>query len=214
MKMPQNPTNHKNDEHYKKAKTEGYRARSAYKLIDIQNRYKIFKRVFYVLDIGSAPGSWLQVAKKYTERNLELYNDNHYHRDHYKIMGVDIKTVSPIEGIVTVKMNVSNPRFQDHLTDYFGRQKLDLMISDASIKKSGHKLHDQVRQIGLCQHVLDLAKTNLKQKGTLILKSFQGSEFDLFYHRTKKIFRIFKAYKPKSSKKQSNEIYLIGIDMK
>ena len=102
---------HKADKHYKKAKREGYRARSAYKLLDIQKRFNVFKRAFYILDLGSAPGSWLQVCQEKAEKNLQKYQDKHYHRDHYKIMGVDLKHVSPIEGTKTLRMDFTESEF-------------------------------------------------------------------------------------------------------
>ena len=104
--MVDNRKLHKKEKFYIQAKKEGYRARSAYKLLEIQERFNIFKRAFYILDLGSAPGSWLQVAKNYAEENLNKYRDQYYHRDHYKIMGVDIKKVSAIENINIIKADI------------------------------------------------------------------------------------------------------------
>ena len=204
---------HKKDPQYLKAKKEGYRARSAYKLFDIQKRFNIFKRAFYILDIGSSPGSWLQVAKKFAQENLEKYADNYYHRDHFKIMGVDLKKISPIEDIKLVRMDATIPEFQDEVDNFFN-QKLDLIISDASIRKSGNKFSDHIRQIKLCQKILDVAIKNLKYKGNLLIKSFQGEDFDKFLRVMKKRFLYVKSYKPKSSRKNSNEIFLIGFKKK
>ncbi|GAG88573.1 unnamed protein product, partial [marine sediment metagenome] len=136
--MTKNSEEHRKEAVYKKAKREGFRARSAFKLLDVQKRYNIFKRVFYILDLGSTPGSWLQVAKKFGESNVEKYHDNYYHRDHYKIMGVDIKAVPPIEGIKILKMDFTAPEFQGEIDNYFNGEKLDLILSDASINKSGN----------------------------------------------------------------------------
>jgi len=208
--LTNNHTNHKKDPHYQKAKKEGFRARSAYKLLDIQKRYNIFKRAFYILDLGSAPGSWLQVAKRFAEDNLNKYNDQYYHRDHYKILGVDIKKVSPIENIDLLIMDFTNPEFYDRVQSYF-QTKIDLIISDVSINKTGNKFSDHLKQINLCYKILDLAKTHLKYKGVLVLKTFQGSDFNKLVTKIKKEFRILKTLKPRSSKKKSNEIYLIGL---
>ncbi len=208
--MTNNHTNHKKDPHYQKAKKEGFRARSAYKLLDIQKRYNIFKRAFYILDLGSAPGSWLQVTKRFAEDNLTKYNDQYYHRDHYKILGVDIKKVSPIENIDLLIMDFTNTEFYDRVQSYF-QTKIDLIISDASINKIGNKFSDHLKQINLCYKILDIAKTHLKYKGVLVLKTFQGSDFNKLVTKIKKEFRILKALKPRSSKKKSNEIYLIGL---
>ena len=209
--MTKNPERHREDPHYKQAKYRGYRARSAFKLLDIQKRFNIFKRAYYILDIGSTPGSWLQVAQKFAENNLVKYKDNNYHRDHFKIMGVDIKKISPLEGIHTVRMDITNPEFQKELDGFFIGKKLDLILSDASINKTGNKFVDQLRQIQLCFKILDIVKTNLKYKGVFVLKIFQGQDFEKFFKAMKNEFLKTMSYKPKASRKQSNEIYLIGL---
>lgn len=208
--MPKAAEEHKKDAAYKQAKRKGYRARSAFKLLDIQRRFTIFKRAFYILDLGSTPGSWLQVAKKFAEENLSKYNDNYYHRDHYKIMGIDIKRITPIENINTVRMDFTTPEFQIEVEKYFEGEKLDLILSDASIKKSGNKFSDQAMQVKLCFKILELTKF-LKYKGNFVIKVFQGVDYDDFYTKMKQNFSIVKSLKPKSSNKKSNEIYLIGL---
>ena len=201
---------HKNEPYYKRAKKQGYRARSAYKLLDIQNKFNIFKRAFYILDLGCAPGSWLQVAKNFAEENLTKYKDQFYHRDHYKIMGVDIKKVSPIKDIHIIRADFTKIEIQMQIDSYFD-SKLDLILSDASIKKIGNKFTDHMKQIRLCNEILKLVELNLKNKGNLVIKAFQGSDFESFTKKMKQIFKFLKSYKPKSSKKKSNEIYLVGL---
>ena len=211
--MTNNKTNHKQDPHYQKAKKEGYRARSAFKLLDIQKRYNIFKRAFYILDLGCAPGSWLQVSKKFAEENLIKYNDQHYHRNEYKILGVDVKKVSPIEKVLVLQIDFTKAEFQDEVDSYF-HDKIDLILSDASIQKSGNKFTDHIKQINLCYKILELAKGYLKFKGVLVMKTFQGTDFNKLLSKTKPLFRTLKTLKPTSSKKKSNEIYLIGMQKK
>lgn len=208
--MPKNTESHKRDFFYKQAKLEKYRARSAYKLIDLQNKFNLFKRAFYILDLGSAPGSWLQVSKKFAEENLKKYNDQFYHRDHYKIMGIDIKKLAPIDNIKIVNNDFTTPLFQAQIEDYF-QDKLDLILSDASIKKSGNKFTDHIKQLHLCNKVLFIIENNLKHKGNAVIKVFQGSDFNRFTKEMKSIFRFVKSYKPKSSKKSSNETFLVGL---
>jgi 23S rRNA (uridine2552-2'-O)-methyltransferase len=205
-----NNKSHQLDPHYQKAKQEGYRARSAYKLLEIQKRFNIFKRAFNILDLGCAPGSWLQVAKKYAEDNLIKYNDKYYHREKYVILGVDLKKVSPIENVSTLRMDFTNPDFQNKLDIYF-EDKIDLILSDASINKTGNKFSDHLNQINLCYAILELANIYLKFKGILVMKTFQGSDYELLIRNFKPKFRILKTFKPESSKKKSNEIYLIGL---
>jgi len=208
--LADNHFTHKKDPHYKKAKKEGYRARSAYKLLEIQKRFNIFKRSFYILDLGCAPGSWLQVSKKFAEENLEKYKDQYYHRDHYKVMGADIKKTSPIDNIYILKVDITKSEFQEQIDSYF-QNKLDLILSDASISKIGNKFTDHLRQIKFCYKILDLAKKNLKVKGNIVIKAFQGLDFNKFFKKIKMEFKFLKSYKPQSSKKRSNEIFLIGL---
>jgi 23S rRNA (uridine2552-2'-O)-methyltransferase len=206
-----NSYRHKRDPHYIKAKKEGYRARSAYKLLDLHKKFKIFKRAFYILDLGSAPGSWLQVAKEFAEKNLEKYNDTHYYRTPFKIMGVDLKHVTSIEGVKVVKMDFTNPEFKVCIKEFFNNEKLDLILSDASIEKSGNHFSDHIQQIKLCEGVLDIAKQFLKIGGNLVIKLFQGPDMKGFKSDLKKYFKYVKAYKPKASKDKSNEIYIICL---
>jgi len=211
--LTDNPKTHKKDPYYQQAKRERYRARSAYKLFEIQKKFNIFKRTYYILDLGCAPGSWLQVAKKFAESNLTKNKDQYYHRDHYRILGVDIKKVSPIENVQFLQTNFTKPGFHNHLESFF-HAKIDLILSDASINKTGNSFSDQIKQVNLCSQILTLTETHLKFKGSLVMKTFQGSDFDKLYRKAKSIFKILKAFKPQSSKKTSNEIYLIGIRKK
>ena len=153
----------------------------------------------------------MQVSRKIAEDNLKKYNDHHYHRDHFKIVGVDLKNISPINDVETIKIDINDPEFQSILDKFFQGKKIDLMLSDASINKSGNKFSDQLRQIHLCDKILEIAKKNLKHKGILLIKIFQGQDFDKFLNDMKKEFQNVKSYKPMASKKKSNEIYLIGF---
>ena len=211
--MSRSPKEHREDSGYKQAKRQGYRARSAFKLFEIQKRFNIFKRSFYILDIGSAPGSWLQVSKKFAEDNLDKYNDSHYHRDHFKILGIDIKKISPLENVKILRMDVNNPQIGNKIEEFFGGKVIDLIISDASINKSGNQFSDQVNQFRLCYKILEFTQF-LKSKGNFVIKVFQGADFDKFYHTMRTKFLSVKSYKPQASNKKSNEIYLVGLKKK
>ena len=211
--MSYNSEQHKKDPQYKQAKRQGYRSRAAYKLLEIQKRYNIFKRAFYILDLGSAPGSWLQVSKEIAEKNILKYNDGFYHRNHYKILGVDLKKITPIEDINILRKDFTNPMFKDDILHIFQGEKIDLLLSDASINKSGNKFSDQARQVNLSYQILDLIDF-LKFKGNMVIKLFQGADFDTFFKKMKQSFFNLKSLKPKSSYKKSNEIYLIGLKKK
>jgi len=110
-------------------------------------------------------------------------------------------------------MDFTTPEFQVEVNNYFNGEKLDLILSDASINKSGNKFSDQARQIKLCLRVLELTE-NLKVKGNFLIKVFQGADFEDFYKIMKRHFIVVRSLKPKSSNKKSNEIYLIGLKKK
>jgi 23S rRNA (uridine2552-2'-O)-methyltransferase len=211
--MDKDNVTHRDEHFYVKARKQGYRARSAYKLFDIQKKYNIFKRAFYILDIGSAPGSWLQVAKKFAEENIIKYQDKYYHRNIYKILGVDIKKISPIEGIDLMRLDITNYTSIKKIHDYLGGDKFDLILSDASIRKSGNKFSDQVRQVKLCLKILETSNL-LKTKGNMVIKLFQGEDFKRAYRTMKSKFQFVKSYKPSASSKKSNEIYIVGLNKK
>jgi 23S rRNA (uridine2552-2'-O)-methyltransferase len=194
---------HKKNKYYKKAKKEGYRARSAYKLIDIQKNFNIFENARNIVDIGSAPGSWLQVAKNFVGE----------HSDDYRILGVDIDHVSPIEEVNILQMDATTSEFKEKLASYF-QDPIDVIVSDASIDKSGNKFNDHIRQIQLCYKILELAQDFLKKNGNLVLKAFQGPDFNKLYDKLKRQFDMAKAYKPKASKKSSNEMYFVCLGIK
>ena len=200
---------HNKDATYRRAKKEGYRARSAYKLLEIEKRYKIFKRAFYIIDIGSAPGSWLQVAKSKAEENILKYDDKYYHRECYKILGVDVKSISPIENVKILKMDIGKPEFLLEIKSYFG-DEVDLILSDASIQKSGNKFSDQIQQIKLGYTILNLLEI-LKKNGILVIKLFRGADYQDFFEEIKRKFQIVRGFKPQSSNKKSNETYIIGL---
>jgi 23S rRNA (uridine2552-2'-O)-methyltransferase len=128
-------------------------------------------------------------------------------------MGVDIKRLTPIEDIKIVKMDFTTPEFSIEISKFFEGEKLDLILSDASINKSGNKFSDQSRQTKLCFKILELT-TFLKFKGNFVVKIFQGADFDNFYSKMKRNFISVRSLKPKSSNKKSNELYLIGLKKK
>lgn len=194
---------HKKNKYYRKAKEEGYRARSAYKLIDIQKSFNIFENARNIVDIGSAPGSWLQVAKNFIGEQSE----------DYRILGVDTDHVSPIEGVNILQMDATTSEFKEKLASYF-QDPIDVIVSDASIDKSGNKFNDHIRQIQLCYKILELAQDFLKKNGNLVLKAFQGPDFNKLYDKLKRQFDMAKAYKPKASKKSSNEMYFVCLGIK
>jgi 23S rRNA (uridine2552-2'-O)-methyltransferase len=128
-------------------------------------------------------------------------------------MGVDTKNITPIENVKIIKMDLTDPQFKNEIETFFEGNQIDLIISDASINKSGNKFSDQCRQVNLCLEILDLSKY-VKTNGNMVIKLFHGADFDNIFKKMKEIFVIVKRLKPQSSYKKSNEIYLIGLKKK
>jgi 23S rRNA (uridine2552-2'-O)-methyltransferase len=126
---------------------------------------------------------------------------------------VDINKISPIEDLNIVRKDFTDPNFKDDIIQIFQGEKIDLLLSDASINKSGNKFSDQARQVNLSYQILDLIDF-LKFKGNMVIKLFQGADFDTFFKKMKQSFFNLRSLKPQSSYKKSNEIYLIGLKKK
>ncbi len=181
------------DYFYKKAKEEGFRSRAAYKLLEIQKKYKIFKKGDYVLDLGCAPGGWIQVAIRFIGKNG-------------KIKGIDLLDVKPFN-------NSNIEIIKGDIFDYdFSQEKFDVIISDMAPNTSGIKHADYFKSYELCETAFYIAKKSLKNHGNLVLKIFQGKEFNELRGKLKKNFKIISVFKPKSSRSTSSETYLVCKD--
>ena len=196
---------HKKEFYYRSAKREGYRARSAFKLININKKFKIFKNVFSLLDLGCAPGSWLQVSMGFIEINLK----NSKKKNKPKIFGVDLKKITPIEGIDFLQMDIHDEMLEKKLSEFFQEKKIDLIISDCSIKKTGNKTLDQASQIKICNRVLEISTKMLIKNHFLVLKCFEGSELPKFLNVVKEKFQKVNKFIPKATRSRSNEVYLV-----
>ncbi len=175
----------------------GYRSRAAFKLIEINNTYKIIKKNFYVLDLGCAPGGWVQVAVRIVGEKG-------------KIMGVDLSDVKKVPGMYFLKKNIQSEPIIGDVFEYFGK-KVDTVICDISPKVIGTWSLDHMRQISLnyiCAKVMDSV---LCKKGNALFKVFDGEYSSQFRNYLKQKFVKFKVTKPKSSRKSSSEIYCICI---
>lgn len=181
------------DRVYKKAMRAGYRSRAAYKLLEIQQRHAIIRPDDNIVDLGAAPGSWLQVLRDLTGA---------------KVVGVDLNPIAPIEGVTTIVGDFTDPEVQSRI-----RAELDIVnvvVSDVSPKLSGQKGYDQVRAIGLGEEALRFACNALKPGGNFVVKSFQGELFQDLMNQVKKHFRSVKGYKTQASRRGSAETYIIA----
>ncbi len=184
------------DYFYRKAKKEGYRSRASYKLQQINAKYNVIRPGDIIVDLGAAPGGWLQVAKEISGGF---------------ILGVDLQEIEPIEGVETLLGDITNPFTLQKIQDTAERVGgADVVICDASPNLSGNWSLDHARSIDLCNSALNIAVKILKPGGNFVVKVFQGDMFSDFLVTVKKKFSFAKAYGPKASKKESAEIYVIG----
>ncbi|CAD7768628.1 Ribosomal RNA large subunit methyltransferase E [Candidatus Methanoperedenaceae archaeon GB50] len=185
---------HRRDRYYWRAKEEGYRSRAAYKLKQLNERYNVIKRGDVVVDLGAAPGGWLQVAK-------ELSGG--------LVVGVDLVDIQPIEGVLTLRGDIRHADVLDKLFRVTGGA--DVVLSDAAPNLSGSWSYDHARSIDLATAALHFAEDLLESGGNFVAKVFQGDLFDEFYQRVKRGFATTRIYSPPASRKESAEVYIIGI---
>ena len=190
---------HTSDPFVKKSQNDKYRSRAAYKLISINDRYNILKNISSVVDLGCAPGSWLQVLKEY--KNIR------------HIIGIDLLDIDSIEGV-----RVYNQDIRDHIAVkniFIDKDtSIDLVLSDIAPNITGISDIDQSNFSEIALTILGFCKSNLRPNGTMIMKYFLGSGFDETLNMLGNYFKKINVFKPASSKKKSNEVYLICIDFK
>ena len=190
-------TEKKREHFYKQAKKNGYRARSAFKLIQIQNKYKIIKKDDVVIDLGAAPGGWSQVTK-------EIVGNKG------KVIGIDLLLIYPLKGIIFLQGDMTKQDSIDELIRIIGGKKADVIISDMSPDISGNYSMDQARSIFLCEQALKTAEILLKPKGNFICKVFEGEDLENFVKVLNSRFKFVKRFSPPASRKSSSEIYIIA----
>lgn len=183
------------DKYYWKAKDDGYRSRASYKLFQINNKHHIIKEGDTVVDLGAAPGGWLEVAKEISEG---------------RIVGVDLRKISPIEGVETIVGDITSDRTIEKILGLVGQAGADVVICDAAPNLSGNWSYDHARSIDLTRSALGCAKKILKPGGHFVVKVFQGDMFKSFLEEVKDNFSYTHSYSPKASRSQSAEIYVIG----
>ncbi|MFZ2071707.1 MAG: RlmE family RNA methyltransferase [Halobacteriota archaeon] len=191
----------KRDQYYKRAKAEGYRTRSAYKLIQIEDRYRLINAGDVVLDLGAAPGGWSQVAK-------ELVGDKGL------VISVDVQQIETLDGVILIKSDITEVEatiaaVKETLLST-GRTTVEVVISDAAPNLSGNRDYDQFRSFELSQSALNIAVALLREEGNFVAKIFQGDCYNQFYRAVKEWFRNTKAYSPVASRKRSAEVFVIG----
>ncbi|MDD2182824.1 RlmE family RNA methyltransferase [Kingella sp. SNUBH-2017] len=188
---------HVNDHYVHLAKKDGYRARAAYKLLEINEKDKIIKPGTVLADLGSAPGSWSQVAAKLAGNTG-------------KVFALDILPMEPIAGVDFIQGDFRESTVLTEFEQLLAGRPLDLVICDMAPNMAGNAVIDQTRSIYLCELALDFAAEHLKPGGTFLVKVFQGSGFQEFQAAMKSVFAAVATRKPEASRNRSNEIYLLG----
>ena len=182
------------DIYVRQSKVDGYRARSAYKLIEIDEKFKIFKGGMFVLDIGAAPGSWSQYASKVVKNG--------------SIISIDLKEMEQINNTIQIKGDFTENNIQNQIKRFLNK-KSDVVMSDMAINTTGIKNIDSIQTGELCKEAMIFSKEIISQNGFFISKIFIGSTFNEIVALGKKIFKEVKIFKPKSSRKDSKESFII-----
>ncbi|MDP7645567.1 MAG: RlmE family RNA methyltransferase [Candidatus Peribacteraceae bacterium] len=182
-----------NDQLSQQAKAEGYRARSVYKLKELDEKFNLIKPGMAVLDLGAAPGSWLQYAKE------RVGSEG-------KVIGIDLQEIEPIDGVETLQADITEPTL---LTLPTIPKSIDLILSDLAPSTSGIKDVDQWKSIELNQAVEKIAEQTLKPGGVCVMKVFRGADFDEFVRELKNQWETVKTAQVKASRDRSREIYIL-----
>lgn len=192
----------KRDFYYKKAKAENYRSRATYKLAQAAEKYQFIHRDDVVVDLGAAPGGWIQAARK-------IAGKRGY------VLGVDLKPIEPFtqEYIRTIVGDLADPEIVQQIESFLPR-KADVVISDASQNISGVWEVDHARQIDLATRALEIAVQILRAGGNFFVKTFEGGLFEDFKKKVQSRFEVVKIVKPKASRAKSSEIYLLAMHLK
>ena len=182
------------DPFFKQSKIEGYRSRSAYKLIEINEKFKFLKKNSYLLDLGSSPGGWAQVASK------KVLNG--------KILCIDTKMMEKINKVFFINGDLNDELIHKKIYEFFNK-KIDIVISDMAANTTGNKNVDSIQTGELSKEGMYFSKEILKNDGKFISKIFLGSTFNEILFEAKKIFKEIKVFKPLASRKNSKESFLI-----
>ena len=182
----------KKDLYFRESKIQGYRSRSAFKLIEMNKKFRFLKKKSALLDLGSCPGGWSQVASK------EIFQG--------KLLAVDVKSMDKINNVDFIKGNFRDKEIYEKILLYFDN-KIDVVLSDMAANTSGNKELDAYRTGQLCLDAMDLATKILTKEGVFLSKMFMGSIYSEINEKSKNCFKKVVKYKPLSSKKESKEIY-------
>tara|TARA_Y100001935_G_scaffold162893_1_gene133931 strand:+ start:36 stop:662 length:627 start_codon:yes stop_codon:yes gene_type:complete len=178
---------------FKKSKTLGFRSRASFKLIELNSKFKFIKKDTNLLDLGSSPGGWSQVASKIVTNG--------------KILSVDIKPLEPIKNVKIIQSDIFDLKTKDRIKEFF-QGNLDVVVSDMASNTTGNKSLDSIRTNQLCAEVINFSSKILKNNGVLVSKLFMGDDFIEVKNLAKSLFKNVNFFKPDSSRSESKETYL------
>jgi len=192
----------KRDYYYKKAKEEKYRSRAAYKLLQAMKKYRFIRNGDVVVDLGAAPGGWIQAARK-TVGSMGF------------VLGVDLKPIEPFHerNVRTIVGDIKEQETLQQILDFLPR-KADVVVSDASPNISGIWELDHARQIDLAQQAFKIALETLRPSGNFFVKVFEGDMLNDFIKKVERQFKVVKMMKPKASRAKSSEMFILGMYIK
>jgi 23S rRNA (uridine2552-2'-O)-methyltransferase len=182
------------DIYVRQSKVDGYRSRSAYKLQEIDEKFKILKNGISFIDLGAAPGGWSQYAAKKVKSG--------------KILSIDLKKMENIDNTVQITGNFTETNFQAQIKEHF-KYKVDVVVSDMAVNTTGNKRVDSISTGELCKEAIFFAKDMLNKDGKFVSKIFMGSTFNEVVSMANNVFKKVSVFKPKSSRKDSKENFII-----
>jgi len=184
----------KRDIYVRKSQIDGYRARSVYKLIEIEEKFKIFKNGNSIIDLGASPGSWSQYVAKTVKSG--------------RLVSIDLKKMEEIENTIQIVGDFTEKKSQEKIKSYF-KSKINVVLSDMAVNTTGIKNIDAIYTGELCKEAMLFSKDILVKEGIFVAKIFLGTSFNEIIALAKTIFKDVKVFKPKSSRKESKESFII-----
>ena len=184
----------KRDIYVRQSQVDGYRARSAYKLIEINEKFKILKNGLSVIDLGASPGSWSQYIAKTVKSG--------------RLVSIDIKNMKEIENTIQIRGDFTEEVSQEKIKGFF-KSKVDVVVSDMAVNTTGIKDIDAIYTGELAMEAMNFSKEMLVNEGRFVSKIFLGSSFNEIVALGKKLFKVVKVFKPKASRKESKESFII-----
>jgi len=192
-------TEHFDDPYVKLAQQQGMRSRSAFKLLELQDKYQLIKAGMTVVDLGAAPGGWCQLAQSLVG-------------EEGRVVGLDILFMDPLHGVQFIQGDFTDDEPLRELLEALDGQAVDLVLSDMAPNMSGMATIDQAKAMYLAELALEFVRSHLKPGGDFVVKLFQGEDFDTYVREVRSLFKKVRVRKPKASRPRSREVYLLARD--